>query len=64
MSPPNTQQRAKRERDVNLESGDDETSSYPSPLKKTNMAKSSRKMQLNFFEAACVGSHTAIGQWK
>lgn len=21
-------------------------------------------MQLNFFEAACTGSHTAIGQWK
>ncbi|QDS69287.1 hypothetical protein FKW77_002556 [Venturia effusa] len=28
------------------------------------MAIPKKMMQLNFFEAACTGSHTAIGQWK
>lgn len=28
------------------------------------MAEPKKMMQLNFFEAACTGSHTAIGQWK
>ncbi|KUJ08655.1 uncharacterized protein LY89DRAFT_322600 [Mollisia scopiformis] len=32
------------------------------PRQILKMALSSKKMQLNFFDAACTGSHTAIGQ--